>query len=170
MAPPYFPVRYADLAAKISYADACPDTFDIGSVSVTPIPLSHPNNGSGYKFTENGKSFVFLTDNELGFIHPGGETFQAYEEFCTDADLLIHDAEFTPAEYKENKEWGHSVYTEAVDLALASKVKQLGLFHLNQDRSDGEMDEIVEDCRQRIAKAGQSITCFGVACDMTFSL
>lgn len=170
MTPPNFPVRYDELRAEISYEDACPDPFDIGSVSVTPIPISHPNNGSGYKFSENGKSFVFLTDNELGFIHPGGGTFQAYEAFSADADLLIHDAEFTPEEYKGYKEWGHSVYTEVVDLALGSGVKQLGLFHLNQDRSDGEMDTIVEDCRQRIAGRGQTLPCFGVASDMTFSL
>ena len=170
MAPPNFPIPYADLKAEMSYEDVCPGTFDIGSVSVTPIPISHPNNGSGYKFSENGRSFVFLTDNELGYIHPGGETSQTYEEFSADADLLIHDAEFTPEEYRSNKKWGHSAYTEAVDLALASRAKQLGLFHLNQDRSDGEMDEIVENCRQRIAEKGQTFPCFGVATDMTFSL
>ncbi len=155
---------------KISYEDACPDTFEIGSVSVTPIPISHPDGGSGYKFSENGKSFVFLTDNELGHTHDHGETYQVYEAFCANADLLIHDAEFTPEEYKKNRTWGHSAYTEVVDLALGSRAKQLGLFHLNQDRSDDQMDEIVEDCKQRIAEKGQVLPCFGVASDMTFSL
>ncbi len=170
MTPPNFPVKYTDLRAEITYEDACPDTFDIGSVAVTPIPISHPNNGSGYRFTENGKSFVFLTDNELGFIHPGGGTLQTYEAFAADTDLLIHDAEFTPEEYKEYREWGHSAYTEVLDLALRCGAKQLGLFHLNQDRSDDQMDEIVADCKQRISEKGQDLPCFGVAADMTFSL
>jgi hypothetical protein len=47
-------------------------------MSISPIPLSHPNQGVGYKFTEEGKSFVFLTDNELTFKHPGGVDFQDY--------------------------------------------------------------------------------------------
>ena len=72
MADPYFPVAYADIRAGITYEPVCRREFQIGSVSIRPIAISHPNSGSGYKFVENGKSFVFLTDNELGFTHPGG--------------------------------------------------------------------------------------------------
>jgi len=63
---------------------------------------------------------------------------------CTDADLLIHDAEYTPEEYKSTLRWGHSVFTHALDLALEAGVGQFGLFHLNQERTDRQMDEIVE--------------------------
>ena len=170
MAPPNFPVRYSDIKAKIVYLEASSTEFEIGSVTATPIPISHPNNGIGYKFTEDGKSFVFLTDNELGFVHPGGLSYKAYLEFCTDADLLIHDAEYTPEEYESTIEWGHSVFTDALDLALEAEVKKLGLFHLNQERTDLQMDQIVETCRQTIAKKGRQLECFGVASDMTFNL
>jgi len=170
MTPPNFPVRYSDLKAKIDYEDACPDVFEIGSVSIVPIQISHPNNGGGYKFIEDGKSFVFLTDNELGFIHPGGRPFKEYVAFSSGADLLIHDAEYTPYEYKQYKEWGHSTYTEVIDLAISSGVKKLGLFHLNQERTDRQMDKIVEDCQKRILKSQYSLECFGVASGMVFSL
>ena len=130
MSPPTFPVRFRDLVARIHYEDACPVDFAIGSTTIEPIRLSHPNSGSGYKFCENGRSFVFLTDNELGFIHPGGLEFDAYLDFCRGADLLIHDAEYTPDEYRTAREWGHSSYTDAVDLALAAGVRRLGLFHM----------------------------------------
>jgi ribonuclease BN (tRNA processing enzyme) len=170
MSPPYFPVKYSDIRAQINYLDACPSTFEIGSVTVEPITISHPNNGSGYKFTEDGKSFVFLTDNELDFIHPGGLTFKDYLKFSEGADLLIHDAEYTPQEYKTNIKWGHSVFTRTLELGLAAGVGQLGLFHLNQDRSDQEMDEIIETCRQSIAAKGNTLECFAVGSDMTFNL
>lgn len=165
MAPPNFPVKYSDIKAQINYQDACPTDFEIGSVRVIPIPLSHPNSGSGYKFIENGKSFVFLTDNELGFIHRGGQTFEKYIEFSKNADLLIHDAEYTPQEYKVYVDWGHSVYTDTLRLALEAGVKKLGLFHLNQERTDRQMDRIVSDCRMRIQKADSDLECFGVSCD-----
>jgi len=165
MAPPNFPVKYSDIKARILYQDACPADFEIGSVQVVPIPLSHPNSGSGYKFIEDGKSFVFLTDNELGFIHPGGKTFENYIEFSTAADLLIHDAEYTPQEYKVFIDWGHSVYTDALKLALKAGAKKLGLFHLNQERTDRQMDRIVADCRDRIKQAESSLKCFGIRCD-----
>lgn len=170
MSPPNFPVRYRDLKAKIHYEDACPAEFRIGSMEVIPIALSHPNNGSGYKFVEDGKSFVFLTDNELGFVHPGGLPVEAYEEFVTGADLLFHDAEYTPEEYKATVEWGHSTYLDALSLAMAGNVKRFGLFHLNQDRADTEMDRMVEDCRDRATEAGAGVDCFGVGADMVFEI
>ena len=163
MAPPNFPVRYLDIKAKIVYEEACPATFEIGSIQITPIPISHPNSGSGYKFVENDKSFVFLTDNELGYVHPGGLQYKDYTEFSTGADLLIHDAEYTPSEYKKTKAWGHSTFTGALDLAFETGVKKLGLFHLNQERSDLAVDEIVESCRQRIAEKGNGLECFAVS-------
>lgn len=168
MAPPHFPVRYTDVRAKIRYESACPDRFDIGSVTVIPIPISHPDGGSGYQFIENGKKFVFLTDNELGYVHPGGMPFEAYREFCEGADLLIHDAEYTPEEYRKTVEWGHSMVSDVIRLAVQAGVKCLGLFHLNQDRTDLQMDDIVADCKGQLKELGSSITCFAVAKDMVF--
>ncbi|MFH0998272.1 MAG: MBL fold metallo-hydrolase [Pseudomonadota bacterium] len=168
MTPPNFPIRYADVRAKIEYEKACPSQFDIGSVSVIPIPISHPNSGSGYKFIENDKKIVFLTDNELGYVHPNGLPFEAYRDFCEGADLLIHDAEYTPEEYRTTIEWGHSVYTDVLKLAIQAGVKRLGLFHINQERTDPQMDVIVAECNQRLIKQGSSITCFAVAKDMAF--
>jgi len=89
MRPPHFPVRYADLKASIVYKNGCPGTFSIGSVNITPIALSHPNGGCGYSFEEDGKRFVFLTDNELGLFMkaawPTGTTlrFAGGRTFCS---------------------------------------------------------------------------------------
>lgn len=170
MAPPNFPVKYTDIIAQMSYSETCPLEFEIGSVNVVPIALSHPNGGSGYKFIEDGKTFVFLTDNELGYVHPGGLAFEDYLEFSSGADLLIHDAEYTPEEYKTYLDWGHSNYTDTLDLAQKAAVKKLGLFHLNQERTDKEMDQIVKDCRRRITANGSDLDCVGVAGDMVFEL
>jgi len=168
MAPPNFPVKYSDITAQMTYLDACPTEFEIGSVRVVPIALSHPNGGSGYKFIEDDKNFVFLTDNELGYVHLGGLAFEDYLNFAGGADLLLHDAEYTPEEYRKYMDWGHSVYTDALDLAQQAAVKKLGLCHLNQERTDKEMDRIVQDCRDRIAAKGGNLDCVGVAVDMEF--
>ena len=170
MAPPNFPVKYTDIKAQMHYETECPETLNIGSVAIMPIPISHPNGGSGYRFTEDNKSFVFLTDNELGFVHPGGREFKDYIQFSSQADLLIHDGEYTPQEYKIFKAWGHSVYTDVLDLAVEAGVKKLGLFHLNQERYDDDMDDIVGKCRTQLSANGSGIDCFAVSCDMTFSI
>jgi len=170
LTPPYFPVKYSDLSAEFSYGKGCPDQFQIGSITVVPIHLSHPNGGMGYKFIEDEKSFVFLTDNELGFIHPDGLTLNDYVDFSLHADLLIHDAEFTPDEYHRYIEWGHSSYADVLKLASQADVKKLGLFHINQGRTDDTMDAIVDACRQEIVKQGYHFECIAIGSDMSFEL
>jgi phosphoribosyl 1,2-cyclic phosphodiesterase len=170
LTPPYFPVKYSDLSAEFSYQEGCPEAFEIGSVQVIPIHLSHPNGGRGYKFIEDGKIFVFLTDNELGYVHAKGLRQKDYAEFSKAADLLIHDAEFTPEEYKKYIEWGHSSYSDVLELAFQAKVKKLGLFHLNQNRTDDEMDKIVAVCEKKIDRKGFDFECLAVGADMTFEL
>jgi phosphoribosyl 1,2-cyclic phosphodiesterase len=170
MAPPNFPVNFDTIHANISYQDTRVESYTLGSMSITPIALSHPNQGTGYKFEEDGKCFVFLTDNELGYKHEGGLDFQDYLEFSRGADLLIHDAEYNEEEYKKTRSWGHSVYIDALNLALDAGVKKLGLFHHNQERLDTGIDAIVKDCHKVIKKRGKKMKCFAVGQSMEFKL
>jgi ribonuclease BN (tRNA processing enzyme) len=170
MSTPNFPVNYSDINAKVEYTSDCPSLLEIGTISIIPIRLSHPNQGNGYKFIEDGRSFVFLTDNELDFQHRGGLPFEKYQEYAMHADLLVHDGEYTKEEYKITKQWGHSVYTTALDLALKSGVKKFGLFHHNQGRTDQEVDRMVDSCRDIVEQNGSDLECFAVGTDMTFTL
>ena len=170
MAPPNFPLRYAEATAGISYQDACPTEFKIGSVSITPVPLSHPDGGNGYKMTENGRSFVFLTDNELGYRHEGGLSKAEYVEVCRGAELLIHDAEYTPDEYSGVVEWGHSSYGDVIELGGQAGVRRLGLFHHNRERTDQQIDQIVAQCQDLIRQMNSPMQCFAVEADMAFDV
>lgn len=170
MSPPNFPVSYSEIQADIEYVHSCPDRTCIKDITVDTIPLSHPNQGNGYKFTANGKVFTFLTDNELEYVHPGGCGFSDYLEFVKGSDLLIHDAEYTTEEWEKYKHWGHSSYRSALDLAIQAEVKRLGLFHLNQDRRDDEMDLISANCEEIILEKKSDLKCFPVSCDMILEL
>ncbi len=168
MTPPNFPVNFESITADLRYQEACLDAFTVGGMTIIPVPISHPNQGMGYRFEEDGKSFVYLTDNELTYRHPGGLAYEDYRAFAAGADLLIHDAEYLPGEYRQTRTWGHSVYTDALNLALDAGVARLGLFHHNQDRTDRDVDEMVDDCR-RIA-AGRPLDCFALHQDMEIVL
>ncbi|HEY4706325.1 MAG TPA: MBL fold metallo-hydrolase [Thermodesulfobacteriota bacterium] len=164
MTAPNFPIELEDINADISFLGMGLKGYSIGSVNISTIPLSHPNQGVGYRLEEDGRAFVFLTDNELTFRHPFGLGYDDYKRFCAGADLLYHDAEYKRAEYEsETKGWGHSVYLDTLDLALESGVKALGLFHQNQDRTDSQVDEMVADCREVIRQKGSKLECFAVA-------
>ncbi|PIS47471.1 MAG: MBL fold metallo-hydrolase [Elusimicrobia bacterium CG08_land_8_20_14_0_20_51_18] len=108
MQPPGFPVKFEEIEAKFKFRTMCSRGCKLGNLDVFPIELSHPNGGLGYKFVENGREFVFLTDNELGYSHYGGKTLEDYVRFCSGAELLVHDADYTEEEYKIRKTWGHS--------------------------------------------------------------
>ena len=82
--------------------------------------------------------------------------------FSRGADLLVHDADYTPAEYPRRRTWGHSTWEQALDLGLRSEVRALGLFHHNQDRYDSELDRILAECARRIRRAGSRMKCFAV--------
>ncbi|MCP4694372.1 MAG: MBL fold metallo-hydrolase [Desulfobacterales bacterium] len=170
MAPPNYPVKYSEIEAGIQYRQISPAPFEIGSMVITPIPLSHPNSGSGYKFVEDGKTFVFLTDNELGHIHAGGRPAEDYQAFAADADLLIHDAEYTLTEYKKYIQWGHSAFAHVIKLAAGAGVRRLGLFHHNEERTDQDLDAIVRDCNRLLAKKKPALECFAVGSDDVFEL
>ena len=170
MSTPFFPVPFSKLEAEFCYEDDCALSYHVDSIEIFPIKLNHPNGGQGYKFMENGKTFVFLTDNEIGYHHLGGLSKDDYVDFCRQADLLVHDAEYTPEEYLQTCSWGHSTYLDALDFAIQAQVRQLGLFHHNQDRSDAAINRIVNHCREIIASRKISLEVFALTQEMEIVL
>ena len=163
MEAPLFPVPLEQLRAKIKYSGECALSFHLDTVEVFPINLSHPNVGMGYKFVEDGKKFVFLTDNELGYRHREGRSVDEYVKFSKEADLLIHDAMYTPAQYETKRTWGHSTYIDALNLALEARVNRLGLFHHDPNRDDDELDVMVKECLEIIESKKSQMECFALS-------
>lgn len=162
MEAPIFPVAFEVLKAKIDYEVECKLEFQIDSIEIHTINLNHPNGGIGYKFIENNKKFVFLTDNELRYKHRNGKTFEEYAKFSEEADLLIHDSVYSEKEYQDTRGWGHSTYLDALELAIKSKVKRFGLFHHEQGRKDSDLDDIVRECQKIIEGKNIKMECFAL--------
>ena len=170
MEAPYFPITINGLSTKILYNDPSGKEINLEALSISSIPLSHPNNGFGYKFVENGKKFVFLTDNELTFEHPGCAGYNEYVDFSKNADLLIHDSEYLPDEYDSRRGWGHTTYIDALDFAIKANVKRFGLFHLNQERSDEEVDAMLQECKDIVASRNIKMECFAIGTGFEITL
>jgi phosphoribosyl 1,2-cyclic phosphodiesterase len=167
MEAPFFPVEFNQLRARFKFCCENPTmesrNCPLGSMQCRAFPISHPNGGHGYKFIEGGKTFVFLPDNELGFRHEGGLTRDQYVEICRGADLLLHDAQYTEEEYRRTRGWGHSTYTDAIDLAIEAGVTRLGLFHHDPDRTDDDLDRQLHLCQENVVKSGSRLDCFSCA-------
>lgn len=161
MCSPYFPVEIDAVSASLHFENIETEPFRIGGITVRSILLSHPNGGLGFRFEEGSKSFVFLTDNELAFNHATGQE-QEYADFAAGADLLIHDAEFTARDYPANRSFGHSLFSDAVLLGIRAGVKRLGLFHLNRERTDDQVDAMVQASKKLVVKKRSTMDCFAI--------
>jgi phosphoribosyl 1,2-cyclic phosphodiesterase len=170
MAYRYFPVRNAELASDIKYLALKEEQRDLGDgIRLTTKILNHPVFCLGYRFEYRGKIFctaydtepfrnVFTTDPEDPSYDEAmaeeGEMFARtqnllVEDFFADADLLIHDTQFTEEEYQSSKiGWGHSSIEGTIAAARRARVKKLALIHHDPLRTDANLDQLAEThCR-----------------------
>ena len=171
MDPPYFPVEFDRLRAGFDFSTGDERELSIGPATIIPVPLSHPNGGYGYKIVEDGKAFVFLTDNEPRFPHPGCLQPEEYTAISREADLLLHDAQYTDEEYATTtRGWGHSSYTAAMDAAIAAGAKRFGTFHHDPDHADTEIDRSIALCKGILKKKRLTLECFAAAEGQTLTV
>ncbi len=107
---------------------------------------AHPQGVYIYRIEYQGKAIIYATDVE-GYV--GGD--QRLIRFARDATLLIHDAQYTEAEYSNplmsKQGWGHSTWQMAVNVAQMARVQQLVLFHHDPDHSDEMLEKLERDAR-----------------------
>jgi ribonuclease BN (tRNA processing enzyme) len=154
----FFPVKFDDLKAKINYLEKLSHgKLEIDGILIDRVPLQHPQGGFGFRFRQGKKTLCFITDNELRSDAPAGRTPEDYVKFCKDADILIHDAQYTPEEIDMRKGWGHSDYKATFDLASRANVKKLVLFHHDPSRTDPEVKAIKVLCDDLAGKKNSSV-------------
>jgi phosphoribosyl 1,2-cyclic phosphodiesterase len=154
----YFPVPMYEMGAKFTFWEPKETDYTARSgIRVKASLHNHPIETYGYRFEEEGKVLVYVTDVEhIDGIDPRVVTL------AENADLLIHDAQYTPEELKEKKGWGHSSWEQAVEVAERARVKRLALFHHDPEHTDKFLFKMESECRKRfnnvfLAIEGQSI-------------
>lgn len=151
----YFPLEFDGLNASMSFNDQCSGTMKVGSVRVEEIRTNHPGDGISYKVIEKKKTAIYMTDNELKSEAQTARPFEDYVAFCKNADLLIHDTQYTPLEYKRHtKGWGHSTTDDVAELAAKAGVKKLVLFHHDPERTDTGVENMVKIVKASIKNHG----------------
>lgn len=144
MSKPYFPIDFGQVAAKRDFHQLAErSVIKIGSLNICPFPLNHPQGASGYRIECNGVVIVYATD----FEHGVKEYDDTLCEYAQNADILICDTQYTPAEYETHKGWGHSTWENAVLLAKDACAEHLMLFHHDPTHDDQTMMRISMDAR-----------------------
>lgn len=164
----YFPVTLDAFGAKVDYRDLVEQTFDLGDVRVTTRFLNHPALTLSYKLECNGATMVYSCDHEphshelaSGEGHIHGQD-REHSEWFRDADLVIHDAQYTPAEYATKVGWGHSTPQYAVQMCREAGVRKLALTHYDPTRTDAQVDAILAELKET-APADDRLEVIGAA-------
>ncbi len=143
----YSPVNRDDLRASFDFNAGIPIPFTVGNISIRSMNLNHPGNGFAFRFDCEGRSFAFITDNEIGKDYEGGNTREIRASFCRDVDVLVHDAQYLPSDMPSHRGWGHSTYEEVVDLAAETGVSHVLLTHHDPERTDEQCEKLLADAR-----------------------
>ncbi len=150
LSPPLFPVRLRDVAARLELHDVPTGPFEIGGLQVSGQMVIHPGQTIGYRMTDGTATLAYLPDHEpaLGSNgKPADPAWTSGHDLAADADLLIHDAQYTADEYEARVGWGHSRISDAVGLARMAGAKRLVTFHHDPAHDDAELDQMVDEGR-----------------------
>ena len=153
LSPPLFPVRLSELACKLTFHEVPCGDVDIGEFRVSAALVCHPGPTVGYRITSpEGRVLTYLPDHEPAL---GALRFPALPREWTSgailangADLLIHDSQYTSAEYSCRCGWGHSSLNQTLAFGALTEVRRLVPFHHDPDHSDADLDRIMSEAMQ----------------------
>ena len=147
--------------AKVGAEEVQPGSMRIGDVAVESRELNHAAGTVclGFRVESGGVAIAYLPDVE--YLEDSHR--EPALTLARGADLLLHDAHFSGAEYETHRGWGHSSDEHAVEIAREAGVRRLLLFHHHPNRTDAAIDEIVgryrtESFQVEAAREGAEIT------------
>jgi ribonuclease BN (tRNA processing enzyme) len=154
--------------------------FEICEIDVTCTRLNHPYVATAYRLSVDGASVAYVSDTApfsdilfdnqyiaqpptRGAALPNTDRARLREmrdgvvRLCEGADLVIYDTMFTPDDYLKLPHYGHSRPSDALDICRDAGARRLALFHHAPERSDAEVDEILNATRTAAQTAGLSV-------------
>lgn len=180
MQAPFFPVGTENWLANINYIDPPADhRMEYGPISFSYQNVHHPGTTYGYRIHVNGKQILYISDNECLYLDKSikqkyaelsEEEQELYdkmnrEEYLAElkllggADILIHDAQYTPDDYLKKRGWGHSCYVDTINTAIDAGVGELYLYHHDPNYDDGLIEKIYNHCLQIIQQRNSQMKC-----------
>jgi len=175
----YFPIRQGELASHIEYVELKEGRVHReDDIHITTKYLNHPVLCLGYRFEYQGKVICTLYDSEpFQNIFSTDPSDPSYDEtmaqegekaanrendrlyqFVKNADLVIHDAQYTQEEFRTSKKgWGHSSMESAIESSKKAGVKRLALFHHDPVSDDDRLDNLAETLFQTNSPADLKI-------------
>jgi len=162
LSPPLFPVNLSELPCKLIFHDISSRELDIGEFHVCSALVCHPGPTLGYRIAApEGGILTYLPDHEpaLGALRFPSlpREWTSGGALAADADLLIHDGQYSATEYPGHCGWGHSSLNQTLDFGTLTEVKQLVPFHHDPDHTDTDLDRLIAQAIDQ-TKPGYQVT------------
>ena len=148
LSPPLFPVNLAELPCKLTFHEVPCGEVDIGEFRVCAALVCHPGPTVGYRISgPDDRVLTYLPDHEpalaaLRFPSLPRE-WTSGGTLAANADLLIHDSQYSAVEYPGHCGWGHSSLNQALAFAGLTGAGQFVSFHHDPDHTDSDLDRLV---------------------------
>ncbi|MCO6450256.1 MAG: MBL fold metallo-hydrolase [Caldilineales bacterium] len=145
LSPPLFPVSIRDLSLDLEFHETTSSKFEVLGFKVTAQLVIHPNATVGYRIETADGILTYLPDHEPALGNhrfPGGSDWTSGYDLAEGADFLIHDAQYTEAEYRRNVGFGHSSIGQAYGFARLTGVRAFAPFHHDPSHSDDMLDAV----------------------------
>lgn len=155
----YFPVTVREFGARVTFHEIGEQEIALDGIRVRSMLLKHPGHCLGYRVDYHGRSFCYITDNEL---YPASSEFADEEflhnlaNFCRGANVLVHDCTYFDHEYASKVHWGHSPLSEVCRLAHMAEVERLWIHHHDPDQSDADIARKLEFCASALHAFGSA--------------
>jgi ribonuclease BN (tRNA processing enzyme) len=169
LGPPYWPISWERMRARLDFAEFTAEGLQVGRLRVRGCPVPHPGGCLAYRIDETdcGTSVVFATDLEWQDRTDADET--AFMTMCREpkqADVLIIDAHFARADECAFVGWGHSCWEDCLEIAESAGIRQVLLGHHHPEADDSTLRAREEQVKKRsasgvLARAGQWMTIKG---------
>jgi phosphoribosyl 1,2-cyclic phosphodiesterase len=143
---PYLPFAFKELAADIHVKEVRGgEEIVVGDDTIVRVEeLRHPGGCLGFRIENNGVALAYCTDSS----HEDDYLTENVLKLARNADLLIHDAQYSLEQRKLYPDYGHSSWLEAAQVAIAANAKYLALFHFDPNASDDYMEAILARTRE----------------------
>ncbi len=142
---PLSPIEIRDLPAEVTFEDACRPPWHLGGIEVRSAFVAHRGPTLGYRLAGDGVTVCYLPDHEPGLGEDLVRADPAWiSGYCLarNASLLVHDCQYTDAEYPSRRGWGHSRVSDAVTFAARSACERVVMFHHDPTHNDRELEAI----------------------------
>lgn len=161
LSPPLFPVHLSAVSAQPVFHDTPAEQWQIGGATIAAQLISHPGPTVGYRLDEEGKTFVYMSDHEpalgIGDLRSVAPEWLSGYGVAFDADVLLHDSQYTEEEYAQKVGWGHSSTDHVVTFAQLAKVRRLVMFHHDPLHTDDDLERILVRAKELWGQNGGEI-------------